>query len=306
MKNEKPLLIYVAGPTAVGKTATAIALAKWLSTEIISCDSRQFFKELNIGTAPPTEKELAEVPHHFIQHRTIAQPYNAGAFANEALAKLDELFAEHSAVIMVGGSGLYADAVLFGLDDLPKADQALRTYLAHELSTKGIEHLQKRLKKLDPAYFEQVDIANPHRVMRALEVIETTGKTFSQLRLGLPAERPFRYLILALDIPREELYARINKRVDNMVENGLEEEARRLFDKANYPALNTVGYKEWFAHFRGEHSREAAIDLIKQNSRRFAKRQLTWLRRYPEAEWFAPAEISGMLELIHQHIPEAV
>jgi tRNA dimethylallyltransferase len=301
----KPLLVYVAGPTASGKTAVAIALAKWLDTEIISSDSRQFFKELNIGAAPPNAAELAEVPHHFVQHLSVNQPCNAGAFAEDALAALDTIYAKKDVAIMVGGSGLYADAVLFGFDDLPKADKVVRQKLAALHAENGFSFLQNRLKDLDPEYFEKSDVANPHRVVRALEVIETTGKTFSELRIGLPAERPFNAIIIALDVPREVLYDKINQRVDAMVAKGLEEEARQLMPLAHLQTLNTVGYKEWFAHFRGEISREAAIDLIKQNSRRFAKRQLTWLRRYQDAHWFAPAELAGMLNLIRPYLPLA-
>ncbi len=302
---KKPLLIYVAGPTASGKTAVAIALAKWLDTEIISCDSRQFYRELNIGAAPPNTAELAEVTHHFVQHLSVNQPCNAGAFAVDALATLETIYAKKDVAIMVGGSGLYADAVLFGFDDLPKADNLVRQKLAALHEEKGFSFLQNRLKELDPEYYVVADVANPHRVIRALEVIETTGKTFSELRIGLFTQRPFNVLIIALNVPREVLYAKINQRVDAMVAKGLEEEARQLMPLAHLQTLNTVGYKEWFAHFRGDISREAAIDLIKQNSRRFAKRQLTWLRRYQDAHWFAPAELAGMLSLIRAQLPLA-
>ena len=303
METKKPLLIYVAGPTASGKTAVAIALAKWLDTEIISCDSRQFFKELIIGAAPPSAEELAEVPHHFVHHLSVNEPYNAGAFSRDALAMLESIFKTKETAIMVGGSGLYADALLFGFDDLPKANEVVRAKFKSLHKEKGHEYLQKRLKDLDPEYYAKADVANPHRVIRALEVIETTGKTVTELHVGVPAERPFEYLIIALDVPREVLYAQINKRVDAMIAKGLEDEARELEPFAHLQTLNTVGYKEWFAHFRGELSREAAIELIKQNSRRFAKRQLTWLRRYTNAHWFAPADIPGMLNLIHKQIP---
>jgi tRNA dimethylallyltransferase len=304
MDSKKPLLIYVAGPTASGKTAVAIALAKWLDTEIISCDSRQFFRELKIGAAPPSEEELAEVPHHFVQHLSVSQPYNAGAFARDAMAALENIFQSKDVAIMVGGSGLYADALLYGFDDLPKANEVVRAKFKSLHNEKGFEYLQKRLEDLDPEYYAKADVANPHRVIRALEVIETTGKTVTELHIGVPAERPFKHLIIALDVPREVLYAKINQRVDAMVAKGLEEEARELASMAHLQTLNTVGYKEWFAHFQDELSREAAIDLIKQNSRRFAKRQLTWLRRYPNAHWFAPADIPSMLNLIHAEMPK--
>ncbi len=294
----KKHLIYVAGPTASGKTDVAISLAKWLQTEIISCDSRQFFKELKIGAAPPSNEQLQEVKHHFIQYLPVTQAYNAGAFGRDALVVLDDIFKSHDTAILVGGSGLYANALLYGFDDLPEADIELRKSLQHDLEQKGLNHLQEQLRALDPIYYAEADIENPHRVIRALEVIKSSGKPMSHLLKNKAQPTSFRATILVMDLLRETLYARINQRVDNMVENGLEEEAKSLLPFAHLQTLNTVGYKEWFAHFKGELTREEAIALIKQNTRRFAKRQLTWFRRYKDAVWVNPDDLDAMKSIL--------
>ena len=291
-------LIYVAGPTASGKTDVAISLADWLKTEIISCDSRQFFKELQIGAAPPTAAQLAKVKHHFVQHLSVTQAYSAGRFGDEARATLNRLFKTHNNAILVGGSGLYANALLYGFDALPKADATIREKYAQLLAEQGIAPLQAELEQKDPDYFAEVDQQNPHRLIRALEVIAATGQQFSALRRRQNATSAFNIMILVMDLPREQRYAQINARVDEMVEAGLEEEARRLLPYAHLQTLNTVGYKEWFAHFRGELSRDETINLIKQNTRRFAKRQLTWFRRYEEAIWVKPDDIETMKALL--------
>jgi tRNA dimethylallyltransferase len=291
-------LVYVAGPTASGKTVVSIALAKWLDTEIISCDSRQFFKELKIGAAPPSAQELAQAKHHFIHHLSVNQPYNAGMFSRDAERVLEAIFLKRDEAILTGGSGLYADALLYGFDDLPEADKKQRANLQHELKQNGLQCLQKRLQNLDPDYYVQADINNPHRVIRALEVIQSSGQKMSELLQKKQKPVAFKTTILVMDWPREELYARINQRVDNMIARGLEEEARTLLPFAHLQTLNTVGYKEWFAHFRGEMTKEETISQIKQNTRRFAKRQLTWLRRYRDAVWLNPDNLEEIKETI--------
>jgi tRNA dimethylallyltransferase len=291
-------LVYVAGPTASGKTVVSIALAKWLDTEIISCDSRQFFKELKIGAAPPSAQELAQAKHHFIHHLSVNQPYNAGMFSRDAERVLEAIFLKRDEAILTGGSGLYADALLYGFDDLPEADKKQRANLQHELKQKGLQCLQKRLQNLDPDYYVQADINNPHRVIRALEVIQSSGQKMSELLQKKQKPVAFKTTILVMNWPREELYARINQRVDNMIARGLQEEARTLLPFAHLQTLNTVGYKEWFAHFRGEMTKEETISQIKQNTRRFAKRQLTWLRRYRDAVWINPDNLEEIKETI--------
>lgn len=298
-----PLLISIAGPTASGKTATSIALAKKLNTEIISCDSRQFFKELKIGAAPPSAQELAAVKHHFIQHLSVMEPYNAGTFERDALAVLGDLFKHKSTAILVGGSGLYAQALLQGFDDLPKADDALRKKWQANLESQGIEFLQQELAIKDPEYFAVVDQENPHRLIRALEVIEQTGKTFSSQRKNATAKRPFNVINFVIDWPRAELYERINHRVDVMMEMGLEEEAKSLFLLRHLQPLNTVGYKELFHYFEGNGRLEDAVNLIKQNTRRFAKRQLTWLRRDTTAHWIAGGDVDEIVKRIEEKLP---
>jgi tRNA dimethylallyltransferase len=291
-------LVYVAGPTASGKTVVSIALAKWLDTEIISCDSRQFFKELKIGAAPPSAQELTQAKHHFVHHLSVNQPYNAGMFSRDAERVLEAIFLKRDEAILTGGSGLYADALLYGFDDLPEADKKQRANLQHELKQNGLQCLQKRLQNLDPDYYVQADINNPHRVIRALEVIQSSGQKMSELLQKKQKPVAFKTTILVMDWPREELYARINQRVDNMIARGLQEEARTLLPFAHLQTLNTVGYKEWFAHFRGEMTKEETISQIKQNTRRFAKRQLTWLRRYRDAVWLNPDNLEEIKETI--------
>ena len=300
-KAQTKRVIYVAGPTASGKTGVAIALAKWLNTEIISCDSRQFFKELQIGAAPPDAAQLASVKHHFVQHLSVTEEYSAGRFGEEATSTLSNLFNHHDDVILVGGSGLYANALLYGFDDLPRADATVREKYAQLLKDEGIAPLQGELEQKDPEYFAVVDKQNPHRLVRALEVIAATGQKFSNLRRQQGPVTDFETVILVMDLPREKLYAQINARVDQMVAAGLEEEARNLLPNAHLQTLNTVGYKEWFAHFRGELTRDEAINLIKQNTRRFAKRQLTWFRRYENAIWVNPDNLEAMKELLAEH-----
>ncbi len=271
-------LVVITGPTGIGKTALAIQFAQQLGTEIISADSRQFFKELNIGVARPNVAELNAVPHHFIAFLSIHQNFSAGRFASEARGLLAQLFLKNDVVVCAGGSGLYLDAFLNGFDELPH-DEDVRKMLINEWHQKGLQQLQSELKEKDPFYFEKVDKENPHRIIRALEVIRITNSPFSKLRKGEIDKVAARVVKLGLTAEREFIYDRINTRVDQMINEGLEEEARGLISYKHLNALNTVGYKEFFDYFDGVWSREVAIEKIKQHSRNYAKRQMTYWRR---------------------------
>jgi tRNA dimethylallyltransferase len=284
MPDQNPLLFVIHGPTASGKTSLAVALAKSLNTEVLSSDSRQFYREMSIGTAKPDEEEMAGVKHHFIDSLSVDDEYSAGDFERDALHLLDKLFQKNDVMIMVGGSGLYADAVTKGFDELP-SDPEIREQLIRELEDKGIEVLQAELQKRDPEHFKNSDIQNPQRLVRALEVCRISQKPYSSFRSGEPKDRSFDILEVALHRPRKELYERIEVRVDQMMHAGLEAEAQALFSKKELPALNTVGYKELFDYFEGRHSKERAIELIKRNTRRFAKRQMTWFRKNESIHW---------------------
>lgn len=277
-------LIVVLGPTAVGKTAYAIELAKSLQTEIISADSRQIFKELNIGAARPSTEELAQVPHHFIATASIHDAYSAGRFEREALTKLAELFENHNTVVCCGGSMMYIDALVNGFDDLP-TDGDVRDELSQRYKAEGIEVLQRELMRLDPEYYNQVDLQNPHRLIRALEVCVVSKSHFSELRNNAVKSRDFEVQKIGLDMERDRLYERINARVIRMMEDGLLEEARALWPNRHLQALNTVGYKELFDHFDGTCSLQEAVQKIQQHTRNFAKRQLTWWRRDGDIQW---------------------
>ena len=272
-------LLYIAGPTAVGKTALSISLAEALNTEIISCDARQFYREMSIGTGVPTEEEKASIPHHFIQNKSIHQPFDAGTFEKEGLELLERLFQKHQNVIMVGGSGLYAKALIEGLDEFPEIDPmaADKVKLIH--LKEGLKGLQKLLKEKDPQYYKKVDLNNSHRLIRALEVCETSQKPYSSFLGQSPKKRHFSTQTLLLKLPREQLYDRINRRVEQMVKAGLEKEAQRLYSLKNLPALQTVGYREWFDHFDGKYSCKETIAEIQKNTRRYAKRQMTWFNQ---------------------------
>lgn len=284
-KPQQPLLICVVGPTAIGKTKAAIHIAQALGCEIISADSRQFYKEMKIGTAVPSPEELAAVPHHFIQQRSIHQAYTVGQFESEATAWLTSYFQSSLHAVLVGGSGLYVDAVVKGLDHFPEATPQIREQLNASWTHHGIGYLQQELKRLDPVYYQRVDRENPHRLIRALEVCLASGKPYSSyLNQPKPARR-FRTLHIGLDAPREVVYDRINTRVDLMMQEGLLEEARALFDYKDLNALQTVGYRELFDHFEGRIDLETAVDRIKMNSRRFAKRQGTWFRKNRDIHW---------------------
>lgn len=291
-------LLVIVGPTGSGKTDLSIRLAEHYHTPILSTDSRQIYRGMAIGTAQPSDEQLQRAEHHFIASRDITQEFNCGQFETEALALLDRLFVDHDYVVAVGGSGLYIKALCEGMDALPTADSALRTTLVQRLKTEGIAALAAQLKTLDPAYFEQVDAQNPARVMRALEVCLQTGLPYSTLRTGARRKRNFEILKIGIDLPREEIYARIDRRVEEMLAAGLEAEARALYPHKQLNALQTVGYKELFDWFDGTLTRDAAVEEIKRNTRRYAKRQLTWFRRDAEVHWFAPDQIDAMIHWI--------
>jgi len=294
-------LIVVAGPTAVGKTAAAIRLAQYFNTAVVSADSRQFFREMSIGTAKPAESELAAAQHYFINSHSISESFSVGDFEKQGLVLLGELFKVHDKVILAGGSGLYIKAICEGFDDLPVADISVREKLNQQLEKEGITTLQEKLQQVDPDYYTQVDLNNPQRIIRALEVFETSGKPFSSYRNATINKRPFNIIKLALDMPRENLYTRINLRVDQMVKQGLIEEVKSLLPYRELNALNTVGYSELFDYFDGKTSLDEAVLLIKQNTRRFAKRQLTWFRKDKDFIWFdagVPDVIDQMIKTI--------
>lgn len=279
MNFTKPTVILVAGPTAVGKTRKAIELALQYKTEIISADSRQCYREMNIGVARPTPEELAAVPHHFIASHSIHDNLNAAWYEKFALDKVNELFTRHTVVVMVGGTGLYIKAFMEGLDEIPETDPVIRASVIRDYEEKGLHWLQEEVKQNDPVFFTQGENQNPHRLMRALEVVRSTGKSILSFRKGEKAQRPFDIKMLVMDLPRPQLYERIDQRVDEMVNAGLEEEARGLYAFRHLSALQTVGYQEWFDYFDGNTSREEAIALIKQHTRNYAKRQGTWFRK---------------------------
>lgn len=278
-------LISIVGTTGIGKTKLAIEIAQHFSTEIISCDSRQFFREMNIGTATPSPEELAAVPHHFIGHLSVEDYYSIGQFEKEAIKKIDELFEEKDVLVLVGGSMMYEKAVLEGLNDLPEANAENQQKLENILETEGIKSLQKLLQELDPDYFKIVDTENPRRIFRAIDIIWQTGKTYTENIREQVKERNFEVIRIGISAPREIIYDRINKRVDQMVENGLLEEAQSLIPFKNNLALQTVGYSELFKYFEGTWTLDFALEEIKKNSRRFAKRQLTWYRKEENINW---------------------
>ncbi|WP_295655662.1 tRNA (adenosine(37)-N6)-dimethylallyltransferase MiaA [uncultured Mucilaginibacter sp.] len=292
------ILIVIAGPTAVGKTTLAIDLARHYQTEIVSADSRQYYREMAIGTAKPTPEELAQAKHHFVNSHSVTDSYNVGDFEQDGLKVIDELFKSHDKVILAGGSGLYIKAICEGFDELPPVDEAVRNELNKLYAQKGIEYLQDRLKTADPVYHEQVDLNNPQRIIRALEVMQSSGKAFSSYHTSSVKQRPFKTVKIGLNLPRELLYQRINLRVDEMIKQGLIDEVRGLLPYKDYNALNTVGYSEIFDYLDGLTDLETAIALIKQNTRRFAKRQLTWFNKDKDMTWFAPNQIKAMIELI--------
>lgn len=287
-------LIIIAGPTAAGKTALGIQIAKKYDTEIISADSRQFYCEMRIGTAKPSKKELGEVKHHFIDNLSINQAYSVGHFEKEVIELLEDLFKVHEQVVMIGGSGLFINAVSDGFDELPRASEKIRNQLNQTFQDKGILHLQQKLKEVDPVYYSEVDLNNPQRLIRALEVVESSGKPFSYFRTKNSKKRNFNIIKIGVSPNREKLYSLINQRVDQMIENGLIEEVRALYEHRHLNALNTVGYQELFDYLDGKHELDRAIEKIKQNTRRFAKRQLTWFKKSEDMKWFDPMESTAI------------
>ncbi len=295
-------LIVVVGPTAIGKTALAIELAQFYQTEVISADSRQFFKEMHIGTAKPSAEELAAAPHHFIDSHSVKTLFSTGDFEVQALQLMDTLFKKHEVLIMVGGSGLYIDAICKGLDDLPEIDLRIREQLNQQLATEGIDSIRQQLEKLDPEYYAKVDQSNPQRMIRGLEVVLSSGKKLSSFLTANKKKRPFEIVKIGLNTDRALLYERINHRVDLMMEAGLLQEVETLLPYRQYNALNTVGYTELFDYLDGKADLNSAVALIKQNTRRFAKRQLTWFRRDEDTQWFEPNEISKILDYLKNKI----
>ena len=273
-------LIYIAGPTCIGKTSLSIEIAKRLETEIISCDSRQFYKELKIGTSPPSREQLKEVNHHFIHNKSLLDEYSVGDYEEDAISTISNILKNNNYIIIVGGSGLYADSVLYGIDEIPKVPIDIRNKLNIDFKTKGLVYLQKRLKEVDPEYYKSVDLKNPNRLIRGIGVYEVSGKRISSLWTNTKKSREFKSIIILMKSNRDELYKRINLRVDEMIKNGLEEEVYLLKKFKGCNALNTVGYKEFFSYFDEELSREEAINKIKKNTRNYAKRQITWFKKY--------------------------
>ena len=300
----KKKLIIVLGPTGVGKTELSLSLAEHLGCDIISCDSRQFYRELRIGTAAPDEDQLKRVRHHFVGMLELEDYYSCGRFETEMLKKAEELYNEKDTLIMVGGSMLYIDAITKGIDDRPEVDEELRNSLWERYEKEGIEKMRDELKMLDPKYYEQMDQKNYKRIIHALEICIATGKPYSDLRSQSSKKRDFDIIKIGLSLPREELYERINKRVDKMVEKGLIEEAKALYNKKDLNSLNTVGYKEIYKWMDGEWDKDHAIEMIKQDSRRYAKKQMTWFKRDEEITWFDPTEIEEVTKFIDEKLAE--
>jgi len=286
----KNTLIVLLGPTAVGKTDISIELARHFGCEIISADSRQFYREMKIGIAAPSDHQLAEIKHHFIGFISVRDYYSSSLFERDVLKLLPGLFSRNKIVLMTGGSGLYIDAVCKGIDDIPDVDQEIREKYTRKYKEEGIEGLRMTLRLLDPVYYEKVDLRNPKRIIRALEICESTGRPYSTFLTEKEHTRDFKIIKTGISRPREELFQRINQRVDQMMKNGLDDEAGKLYPFKDLNALNTVGYKELFDYFDSKITREKAVELIKRNTRRFAKRQMTWWNKDPEIEWFGAEE----------------
>lgn len=295
MSTDQNFLLLVVGPTAVGKTDLCLKLAKKFQTEILSCDSRQFYREMTLGTAKPSPKELQEVPHHFINSLSITDSYDVQKYEKEALTLLDRLFLTNRVVVMTGGTGLFADAIQFGLDEIPAVATALRPEIIREYEEKGLDWLQSEVARVDPAYFAVVDRDNPQRLMRALEVCRGTGLPFSSFRVKKKVARPFQIVKIGLDLPREVLYERIDQRMDRMVASGLFEEAASFFAQRELNALQTLGYTEIFGFLEGKYDREETLRLLKRNSRRYAKRQLTWFRKDTSLVWFDSSQTEEVM-----------
>jgi tRNA dimethylallyltransferase len=291
-------LITIVGPTAVGKTHVAVAMAKHFNTEILSADSRQFYREMKIGTAIPSAEQLAEVRHHFIGNRSVQEYYNASLFEYEALELLTRLFDSYDMIIMTGGSGMYIDAVCNGIDDFPAVNALIRENLKSAFQQNGMDWLRSQIQESDPVYYEQVDLNNPKRLLKALEIITMTGRPYSSFLTQQKKERNFKVISTGLNIERKQLYQNISRRVDRMILAGLVEEAKSLHPFRKLNALNTVGYKEIFEYIEGKTTREEAVDLIKRHTRQYARRQLTWFRKNPDIRWFKPEEQEAMIQYI--------
>ena len=300
----KNTLIVLTGPTAVGKTDISIDIARIFGCEIISADSRQFYREMKIGTAVPSDDQMAEIKHHFIRFISINDYYSSSLYERDVLRLLPGLFAENHVALLTGGSGLYIDAVCNGIDDIPDVDNEIRDKFTRKYKEEGIEGLRMTLKLLDPLYYEKVDLKNHKRIIRALEICETTGRPYSAFLTKQKLPRDFRIIKTGINRPREELFGRINMRVDNMIENGLENEAKSLFPFRNLNALNTVGYNEFFDFFEGKISRDRAIELIKRNTRRYAKRQMTWWSKDKEITWFKAEEEQKIIDFLKERVIE--
>lgn len=297
MQNKKKLIVIV-GPTAIGKTSLSVSLAKHFNCEILSADSRQFYKEMEVGTAKPTPSEMDGVPHHFVNNLSIHENYTAGQFEIDAIKKLNQLYQKDDYAILVGGSGLFVNAVCFGLDDIP-GNSEIRNQLIKEFETHGIENLQEQVKVIDPVYYATADVKNPHRLMRALEVFKTSGKAYSSFRNKQTKQRPFNIVWVGLNLPREEVYNNINNRVDLMLEKGLLDEVTKLESFKNLSPLKTVGYQEFYPLTQSKPELKEAIEKVKQNTRRFAKRQITFFRKNESIKWFKPSEISSIINFIN-------
>jgi tRNA dimethylallyltransferase len=297
----KKTLIVITGPTAVGKTALCLNIAKHFNIPIINADSRQIFRELRIGTARPTEEQMKTVHHYFVGTLGLDDYYSASLFEQQVLELLGQLFLTHHLALMTGGSMMYIDAVCNGIDDIPTIDERTRCLVKERLADEGLEKLCEELRQLDPEYYEIVDRQNPRRVVHALEICIMTGKTYTSFRKREQKRRPFNILKIGVNLPREELYERINQRVDKMMADGLLEEAKSLFSKKSLNALNTVGYKELFAYMEGRWSLEEAVERIKGNTRRYARKQLTWFKKDQQIHWFLPEETDKIIDFISQN-----
>jgi tRNA dimethylallyltransferase len=301
LETQKKTLIVIVGPTAVGKTGLAIKLAQLLGTEIISADSRQIFKELTIGTAKPSQEELDAVRHHFVNSHSIIEDYDAAQYGRDALRLISDLFQQHDFLILCGGSGLYIKAVCEGFDDIPDIPPGIRENIMLHYEQNGIKWLQEAMQESDPEHFKTIDQKNPHRLVRALEVKLGTGRSITSFQTKRRIEHAFEIVKIGLELPREELYERIDDRMVKMIESGLLEEARGLYQHRHRQALQTVGYQEVFDFMDDKYDMEEAIRLLKRNSRRYAKRQLTWFKRDTDVQWFSPRDVEAIVDFVKRH-----
>ncbi len=302
--NNKNYLVIIFGPTGVGKTNLSIDIAKYYNSEIFSCDSRQFYKELKIGVAKPSKEQLNTVKHHFISNVSILEHYSISKFETEAIAKLDEYYKKNNIALMVGGSGLYINAILNGVDTMPDHDEKIRQEVTKLYEEQGLEAIRFELKRIDPVYYNQVDLKNPLRILRAIEIYRQTGKPFSDFRKNKKTKRNFEIIKVGINLDREVLYENINKRVDNMFQEGLLEEVKNIsiYQDKNLVALKTIGYTELFEYLKNEQNKDKTVELIKRNTRRYARRQLTWFRKYEDAKWFYPNDYKKVIEYINLKI----